>query len=106
METYSYLLGFIPASLFGMMVFFAAIGIVIRLLGDAVRRDQNSKSTPEAFKYAFLFKDNWKTIVLTALLVLVSLRFAGSFFEKQFTVEQLATNSGKEKHRCLQQQPL
>ena len=97
MENYSYLLGFIPASLFLAMIFFASIGVFMALLVDAQKRNQNSTSTPVKFSFLFLLKDNWKTILLTALAVLITLRFAGSVFPDQFTNDDLASPLGKEK---------
>jgi len=97
MENYSYLLGFIPAGLFAAMIFFAAIGVFIRLLVDAQGRDQSSKNTPEKFTYGFLLKDNWKTILLTFILILVSLRFIAALFPDQFSSDDLATPLGTEK---------
>ena len=97
MENYSYLLGFIPASLFLAMIFFASIGVFMALLVDAQKRNQNSTATPVKFSFLFLLKDNWKTILLTALAVLITLRFAGSVFPDQFTNDDLASPLGKEK---------
>jgi hypothetical protein len=97
MENYSYLLGFIPVTLFLAMVFFASIGVLMALLVDAQKRDQTSKNTPVKFSFWFLLKDNWKTILLTALAVLITLRFAGSVFPDQFTNEDLSSPLGKEK---------
>lgn len=97
MEKYSYLLGFIPAGFFLAMLFFSAIGVLMALLIDAQKRDQNSASTPKKFSFWFLLKDNWKTILLSVLAILVTLRFAGSVFPDQFTSEDLASPLGKEK---------
>ena len=97
MENYSYLLGFIPLSMFLAMIGFATIGVIARLLVDAQSRDQNSVKTPVKFSFWFLLKDNWKTIILTFLAVLITLRFAGSVFPDQFSSEDLASPLGKEK---------
>jgi len=96
-QNYSYLLGFIPGGMFLAMIFFAAIGVFIRLLVDATGRDQNSPNTPVKFKFGFLLKDNWKTIALSVVLILVTLRFAASVFETHFSVEALAKSVGQEK---------
>lgn len=97
MENYSTLLGFIPEKMFLAMMFFATIGVVIALLVDATKRNQNSKSTPEKFNFWFLITDNWKTILLTCLLILVTIRFAGSLFPQQFIDSDLSSATGKEK---------
>jgi hypothetical protein len=87
MENYNYLLGFLNPLLFGTMVLFAALGIAISLLWDAQSRDQNSPNTPVKFSFKFLLKDNWKTILTTAIAVLVTLRFAPLLFPDQFKVD-------------------
>jgi hypothetical protein len=97
MENYSFLLGFIPFSMFMAMIFFATIGVIVALLVDSQKRDQCSTNTPVKFSFLFLLKDNWKTIVLTFLAVLITLRFAGSVFPAQFTDTDLASPLGKEK---------
>ncbi len=97
MEKYSYLLGFIPLTLFLAMIFFATIGVAMALLVDSQKRDQTSSNTPTKFSFLFLLKDNWKTILLTFLAVLLTLRFAGSVFPDQFTNDDLASPLGKEK---------
>jgi len=97
MENYTFLLGFIPLEMFLYMFFFASVGVVLALLADSLKRNKASKNTPEKFSFLFLVKDNWKTIVLTILLILVSLRFAGSLFPTQFTDADLASPIGKEK---------
>jgi len=97
MEHYSLLLGYIPATMFIAMVLFAAIGVSIRLLIDAVGRNQNSPATPYKFSILFLLRDNWKTILLTFIAILVVLRFAASIFDEQFTAENLDLPATKEK---------
>ena len=72
MENYSYVFGLAPAGLFIAELVFAVIGMIMALLGDATTRDQNSPNTPEKFSFWFLLKDNWKTIVLSVLAVLIT----------------------------------
>lgn len=88
MEKYSYLLGFTEARLFLTMLLFAVVGIGLSLLMDAQTRDQNSPSTPIKFSFKFLLRDNWKTILTTAIAVLITLRFAPLLFPDQFKVDQ------------------
>jgi uncharacterized membrane protein len=97
METYSHLLGFIPAGLFISMILFSAVGVTMALLIDSQKRDQNSTNTPVKFSFLFLIRDNWKTILLAFLAVLLTLRFAGSIFPDSFSVEGLAKPIGEEK---------
>jgi len=97
MEDYTYLLGFIPRGMFAFMVFFSAIGVIIALLIDSTRRNPESKNTPVKFSGWFLVKDNWKTITLTVLAILITLRFAGSLFPDQFVGDDLASPLGQEK---------
>jgi len=96
-QNYSYLLGFIPGLMFLAMIFFAAIGVFIRMLLDATERDKTSTATPVRFSFWFLIKDNWKTILLAVIMVLITLRFAASVFEDQFSLDALAEPAGKEK---------
>ena len=97
MENYSYVFGLAPAGLFIAELIFAVIGMLMALLGDATTRDQNSINTPQKFSFWFLIKDNWKTIVLSILAVLITLRFAPLLFSDQFTTEALDQPMGKEK---------
>lgn len=70
-----YLFGPIGLNMFIASFLFAMIGVVISLLIDANYRDQNSPKTPRPFKLSFLLKDNWKRIVLSLLVILVTIRF-------------------------------
>lgn len=97
MENYSYIFGLAPTGLFIAELIFALIGMLMALLGDAQTRDQNSISTPQKFSFWFLIKDNWKTIILSLLAVLITLRFAPLLFSDQFTTESLDKPLGKEK---------
>ncbi len=97
METYSYFYGVVPSGMFLAMVAFAAIGVTMALLGDATTRDQNSPNTPAKFSFWFLLKDNWKTILLSFLAVLLTLRFAPLLFPDQFLTDVLDNPMGKEK---------
>lgn len=97
MENYSFLFGIVPAKMFFAMVAFAAVGVIVALLIDSTRRNKSSKSTPEKFSFWFLIKDNWKTILLAALAVLLTLRFAPFLFPDQFTQENLSSPMGVEK---------
>lgn len=97
MEKYSYLLGFIPAKMFLAMIGFACIGIIVALLIDATKRNHASPSTPVKFSWKFLIVDNLKTILLTALAILITLRFVSSVFPGQFIDTDLASPIGMEK---------
>lgn len=97
METYSYIFGVVPQGMFIAMVVFAAIGVTMALLLDAQTRDQNSVNTPKKFSFWFLIKDNWKTILLSFLAVLVTLRFANLLFPDTFTTEAISDSANKEK---------
>jgi len=97
MENYSLVLGFLSLKVFLVMILFSVIGIAISLLVDSQKRNQASTSTPKEFSFVFLLKDNWKSIVLTALVVLVTLRFAASLFPDQFNGNVVGTPEGLEK---------
>ena len=97
MENYSLLLGYLSLKMFLAMILFAAVGIGISLLLDSQKRDQTSTNTPEKFSFKFLLRDNWKSIVLTAIVVLVTLRFASSLFPAQFVGDTVGTPEGLDK---------
>ena len=97
MENYSYVFGLAPAGLFFAELFFAFIGMLMALLGDAQTRDQSSPNTPKKFSFWFMLKDNWKGIALSILAVLATLRFAPLLFPDQFTTAALDQPMGKEK---------
>src|SRR4030042_5217459 len=97
MEKYSYLLGYVDLDMFLVMLLFTFLGIAVSLLIDSQKRDQTSKNTPVKFSWLFLLKDNWKTILLTFLIVVLTLRFATSFFPTQFSGDDMATPQGIEK---------
>ena len=96
-NTYTYLLGFVSLKLFLTMLLFAALGIVVSLLIDSQKRNQNSSNTPRKFNWLFLLKDNWKTIALTAIIVILTIRFGTNFFPDQFKAGDLVDPSGVEK---------
>lgn len=97
MENYTFILGYLTTKMFLAMCLFALLGIVISLLIDSLKRNKLSESTPRKFSFLFLLKDNWKGILLTILIVLVSIRFAASLFPGQFIGEEAATPDGMEK---------
>src|SRR4030042_1687902 len=97
METqHSLLLGFLSLKLFLVMLLFAVLGIAVSLLIHAQKRDQASPDTPIKFSWLFLLKDNWKDILLTILIVILTIRFATSFFPGQFKGDDLQTPEGIE----------
>ena len=56
-------------------LFFALVGVLISLLVQSNKRDQNTTDSPVKFKWWFLFKDNWKRIISSILLIYVTIRF-------------------------------
>lgn len=97
MENYTFILGYLTKEMFLAMCLFALVGIIISLLIDSLKRDKESRNTPRKFNFWFLLKDNWKGILLTALVVLVAIRFAASLFPDQFSGKELLTSVGMEK---------
>jgi len=97
MENYSYLLGFMTPKMFLVMCLFSALGIAVSLLFDSQKRDQVSKNTPNKFNTWFLIRDNWKTILVTFLVVLITIRFATSLFPNQFGATDVGSPEGMEK---------
>lgn len=59
---------------------FALIGIFITLLLGSTQRQVLSESSPIHFSWHYLFSDNFKRIVATLLMVVVSLRFVHDLF--------------------------
>lgn len=55
--------------------FFSLVGVAISLLLHGAKRNVDEKSTPDKFSIGFLIKDNWKRIVLNALVIFVTIRF-------------------------------
>lgn len=80
-EFLSLLLGTTSLPMFAALFTFAMVGVLINLLFHATTRDQNSTDTPVQFSLKFLFTDNWKRIVLSVLLILVTIRFMSLFFD-------------------------
>jgi hypothetical protein len=70
-----FVLGNYDLTTFSGFLFFALIGLLINLLVNANKRDQNTTDSPVKFKWWFLFKDNWKRIILSILLIYISIRF-------------------------------
>lgn len=76
METFkSFILGGIPFVMFWAALFFSLIGVVINLLMDATTRKPETVDTPVRFSLWFLLRDNWKRILLSILLIVVTIRF-------------------------------
>ena len=98
MENYNFVLGLIPPVMFLAMLLFAGLGVFIRLLVDSTKRDQISPNTPQKFSFGFLFKDNWKTILLSFILIMLTLRFLPHFFPDYFTIEELSSVIGQDKY--------
>lgn len=68
-----------PATL-GAAFLFALIGIFITLLLGTYARTPESPNSPKIFSWAYLWSDNFKRIVATLLMVIVSLRFIHDIF--------------------------
>jgi len=94
---YNYYLGFLNWDLFLAMVIFALIGVGVNLLIHSQKRDQNSPNTPVKFSFLFLLRDNWKSILLTIILILLTIRFGPMIKPDMFKPEELASPLGTEK---------
>jgi hypothetical protein len=76
METFkSFILGGLPFAMFAAALFFSLLGVTINLLMDATTRKPESEDTPVRFSFWFLMRDNWKRIMLSILLIVVTIRF-------------------------------
>ena len=62
--------------LFLSYVFWAGIGVLLSLLLNANQRSVNNNNMQMAFCWKFLFTSNYKRILISFLLILVSIRFS------------------------------
>lgn len=67
-------------NILGAAFFFAMIGIFITLLLGTYARVPSSPTSPSKFSWSYLWSDNFKRIVATLLMVIVSLRFIHDIF--------------------------
>lgn len=72
-------------SVLGAAFFFALIGIFITLLLGTTARIPASPASPTHFSWSYLWSDNFKRIVATLLMVIVSLRFMPDLFGFQLS---------------------
>lgn len=75
MKFKDYLLGPTEPALFGACVFFACVGILFVLLMGTQLRDKSSPYSPYKFSWRYLWNDNVKRVLASALAVLITLRF-------------------------------
>jgi hypothetical protein len=94
METHSLLLGFLTFQIFIVMWIFSQLGLAVNLLLHSNTRNQNSPNTPVKFKLWFLIRDNWKSIIFTELIILLTIRFAQILIPEQFRITDLQTPAG------------
>lgn len=74
-----------PGMFLAAMVY-ALVGVIISLLYDSAKRDQNKLSTPNDFSWGYMLIDNLKRIALSVLLVVVSLRFSREILGADLTM--------------------
>jgi hypothetical protein len=68
--------GSLNPDMFFAALLFAMIGVTISLLMHAGTRNKTSTSTaPPKFNFWFLLTDNWKRILLSFILIVVTIRF-------------------------------
>ncbi len=75
------ILGPTSPAMFAALLCFSLVGVAINLLIHSTTRDKKSPNTPYKFSIKFLLYDNWKRIVLSLLLLLVTIRFMGLVFD-------------------------
>jgi hypothetical protein len=75
MKFKDYLFGGIDPALFGASLIFAALGILFVLLLGTGLRAPLSPNSPQKFSWKYLWNDNLKRILASALAVLITLRF-------------------------------
>lgn len=56
-------------------IIFALFGAFVSLLLHSTNRNVLSTTTPVQFSFSFLFKDNWKRIATTFLMIVICVRF-------------------------------
>lgn len=71
----SELFGTLTTDQFFAAFIFATLGALISLMLQANARDIKSESTPVHFSYTFLIRDNFRRILLSFLLIVVTIRF-------------------------------
>lgn len=70
-----YILGGIEPALFGACVIFACLGILLILLMGTTLRSTTAPKSPTEFSWKYLWNDNTKRILASALATLITLRF-------------------------------
>lgn len=70
-----HLLGGIDPGFFGACVFYAGMGILLVLLLGTTLRQTTSEKSPQEFSWKYLWNDNTRRILASALATLVTLRF-------------------------------
>lgn len=75
------ILGGMEFNYFMAMLLFALVGTVVNVVLDVQKRDKPSKYSPEKFSISYWFKDNWRRLVATIILIpvvmLASVEFMG-----------------------------
>lgn len=82
----SEIMGTLTGDQFFASLLFAIIGLVISLLLQANSRDIRSENTPVHFSYTFLIRDNFRRILLSFLLIIVTIRFFQELTGKELTM--------------------
>lgn len=82
----AHLIGPTAPDVFIAAVIFAAIGMLFTLLVGSLDRDPESKNSPVKFSFSYLLIDNVKRIMVSALAVLISIRFAPELFGIEITM--------------------
>lgn len=80
------LIGSISIATFISGIFFGCLGALLSLLIDSNNRDVNSPGSPVHYSYAYLFRNNWKKILASFILIVVSIRFCKDIFNLEPTM--------------------
>lgn len=79
------ILGGMTLNYFLAMLLIALVGVVVNMVSDIQRRDKPSKSSPEGFSLKYWWKDNWKRVTATAILLPIALLTSADMFGLKLT---------------------
>lgn len=88
------------------LIFWAIIGMIVNTLISASNRNIHSQKSPLHFSWKFLFKDNYKKILISVFLVFIGVYFSEQIFGIKTSpfaafVSGLSVNKIVEKFKSL-----
>ncbi len=79
------ILGGMTFNYFIAMFLFALVGVIINLFSDVQRRNKSSKNSPKEFSFKYWWKDNWKRVTATIVLLPIALLTTTDMFGVELT---------------------